>query len=108
MDIDSGDLADTIEDTLDAFGSTVSLPGGVKLQAIKVTNEREMARIMRVDGQVPDKVTTVFLFDQTAAGKVGKGTRLVNVDASFIADMVHTEVVGDTLVYIALGCYDAN
>lgn len=108
MDVDEEMVAEQVEDALEAFGSTVRLAGGVSLQAIKVTNEKEMAKILRVDGETPNKLTSVFLFDRTAAGIVTKGTRIVNKDGPYICDMIHTEMLNDQIIYIGAGSYEAN
>jgi len=108
MDIDANFLAEQIEDAVEAFGSTVALPLGVKLKAVKVTNEREMMRLLKIEGQPPDKVTTVFLFDATARNLVSKGTRIVNLDGAFLTELITTEVVDDIVVYVAAGSYEAT
>ncbi len=108
MDIDADLIADQIIDTIEAVGSTVALPGGRKVLAVKVTNEKEMQRLLKVEGEELDKVTTVFLFDRDAQPLISKGTRIINVDGSFITEMIHTEVINDTVCYIAAGSYEAS
>ena len=108
MDIDADMVADQVSDTIASLGSTVYLPSGGNLLAIDITNEKEMQRLLKVEGQEIDKVTRVFLFDRTAASLVSKGTRIISPDGSFITEMIHTEILQNVVCYIAAGSYEAT
>lgn len=97
-------VAAQIAQAIAQIGSNVVLPNGVTLRAINITNEREIQKVVREEGEPVRPITTVFQFNASAHGIVTKGTRLVTVDGSFVVDMLHTEVLNNVVLYVAAGC----